>query len=163
MKKMFCLVLAALTLLLAGCGVSDQEVVDSIPSMIVQSGNIPAQVPAYSYSWTVTDRLGNGASVIADTAHPLEAREDLTTVTLTAGGEVSLHFSRTPDSVTVTYWSAQETDYENGTQLSTTFLDDAFHFTAPETQGQQVYSVTALWSSYDDVSGSVTYAFRTAA
>ncbi len=163
MKKMFCLVLAALTLLLAGCGVSDKEVKDSIPSMMILSGDVPAQIPAYSYSWTVTDRLGNSASMAADTAHPLEAQEDLTTVTLTAGGEVSLYFSKLPDSVTVTYWSAQETDYENGTQLSTTFLDDAFHFTAPETQGQQVYSVTALWSSYDDVSGSVTYAFRTAA
>lgn len=163
MKKILSLLLASLVLLLAGCGVSDQDVKDSIPTLSLDASGSTTEIPAYSYSWTVTNRWGNSASMAADTAHPLEAQEDLTTVTLTAGGEVSLYFSKLPDSVTVTYWSAQETDYENGTQLSTTFLDDAFHFTAPETQGQQVYSVTALWSSYDDVSGSVTYAFRTAA
>ena len=182
MKKILCLLLAALTLLLAGCGVSDQEVKDSIPTLSLEASgmsdqevkdSIPtasleasgsaAEIPAYSYSWTVMDRLGNGTSVIADTAHPLEAQEDLTTVALTAGGEVSLHFSKLPDSVTVTYWSAQETDYENSTQISTTFRNDVFFFTAPEAQGQLVVSITALWSSYDDVSGSVTYAFRTAA
>lgn len=162
MKKIFCLLLASLTLLLAGCGVSDKEVVDSIPTVIIVSGNTPSQIPVHNYSWTITNRWGSSSSVIADTAHPLEAQEDLTAVTLTAGGEMSLYFSKLPDSVTVTYWSAQETDYENGTQVSTTFLNDAFHFTAPEAQGQLVYSITALWSSYDDVSGSVTYAFRTA-
>ena len=163
MKKILCLLLAALTLLLAGCGVSDQEVKDSIPTMVLVSGSTPTQIPAYSYSWTVMDRLGNGASVIADTAHPLEVQDDLTTVTLTAGGEVSLHFSKLPDSVTVTYWSAQQTDYENSTQLEASFLNDAFLFTAPEAQGQLVFSITALWTGYSDVSGSVTYAFRTAA
>ena len=64
---------------------------------------------------------------------------------------------------TPTYWSAQEADYENSTHLETSFLNDAFLFTAPEAQGQLVFSITALWTGYSDVSGSVTYAFRTAA
>ena len=163
MKKILCLILASLTLLLAGCGTSDQEVKESIPTLVIQAKSDIKKIPTFGYSWTVTGQLGNSASLIADTAHPIEAQDDLTTVTLSAGEEVSLRFSRLPDSVTVVYWNAQETNYENSTQLNTTFLDDAFHFTAPEAQGQLVYSITALWSSYDDVSGSVTYAFRTAA
>ena len=116
MKKILCLLLASLTLLLAGCGISDQEVMDSIPTLVIQAKSDIKKLPTFGYDWTVTGRWGNGTSVIADTAHPLEAQEDLTTVTLSAGEEVSLHFSKLPDSVTVTYWSADETDRENSTQ-----------------------------------------------
>ena len=122
-----------------------------------------SKLPTFGYDWTVTGRWGNGTSVIADTAHPLEAQEDLTTVTLSAGEEVSLHFSKLPDSVTVTYWSADETDRENSTQVETTFLDSSFHFIVPEITGQMVILISGTWSSYDDVSGTVNYAFRTAA
>lgn len=163
MKKILCLLLASLTLLLAGCGISDQEVMDSIPTLVIQAKSDIKKLPTFGYDWTVTGRWGNGTSVIADTAHPLEAQENLTTVTLSAGEEVSLHFSKLPDSVTVTYWSADETDRENSTQVETTFLDSSFHFTVPEFTGQMVILISGTWSSYDDVSGTVNYAFRTAA
>lgn len=163
MKKIFSILLASLTLLLAGCDISNQDLMDSIPTLILQSESGVTAVPSFGYDWTVTNRWGNGQSVIADTAHPLDAKEDLTAVTLSTGAEVSLHFSKLPDSVTVTYWSADETNYENGTQLKTTFLNDTFCFTAPKTSGQLVFSITATWSSYDDVSGTIYYAFRTEA
>lgn len=163
MKKILCLLLASLTLLLAGCGISDQEVMDSIPTLVIQAKSDIKKLPTFGYDWTVTGRWGNGTSMIADTAHPLEAQEDLTTVTLSAGEEVSLHFSKLPDSVTVTYWSADETDRENSTQVETTFLDSSFHFIVPEITGQVVILISGTWSSYDDVSGTVNYAFRTAA
>lgn len=162
MKKFLSVLLASLVLLLAGCGVSDQDIKESIPTLTLTSEDIPYSIPAYSYSWTVTDRWGNGSSMAADTAHPLDAQEDLTITALTAGAEVALEFSKTPDSVSVVYWSADETDYENSTQLDTQFLDGAFHFTVPETAGQTVFSITSLWNSYDDVSGTVTYCFTTA-
>ena len=158
MKKFLSVLLASLVLLLAGCGVSDQDIKESIPTLTLTSEDIPYSIPAYSYSWTVTDRWGNGSSMAADTAHPLDAQEDLTITALTAGAEVALEFSKTPDSVSVVYWSADETDYENSTQLDTQFLDGAFHFTVPETAGQMVFSITGL---YDDVSGTVTYCFST--
>lgn len=161
MKKIVSLLLVSLVLLLAGCGVSDQDLKESIPTLTLTSGEASFTIPAYSYSWTLTDRWGNGTSMAADTAHPLEAQADLTIAVLSAG-EASLQFSTTPDSVSVAYWSADETDYENSTQLDTQFLDGAFHFTVPELSGQAVFSVTALWSSYDDISGTVTYSFITA-
>ena len=160
MKKILSVLLASLVLLLAGCGVSDQDIKESIPTLTLTSSETSFTIPAYSYSWTVTDRWGNGSSMAADTAHPLEAQEDLTVAVLSAG-EASLQFSTTPDSVSVAYWDADESDYENSTQLDTQFLDGAFHFTVPELSGQAVFSITALWNSYDDISGTVTYCFIT--
>lgn len=161
MKRILSIFLASLVLLLAGCGVSDQDVKASIPTLTLISGEDSFPIPAYSYSWTVTDRWGNGSSMAADTAHPLEAQEDLTTVVLTDRTTASLQFSKTPDSVSVVYWNAEETDYENSTQIEVEFMDGAFHFAFPESTDQMVFSITALWSSYDDVSGSVSYVFRT--
>lgn len=184
MKKILCLLLAALTLLLAGCGVSDQEVVDSIPTLSLEASGsgasdqdvkdaIPAlsletggngvEIPAYSYSWTVTNRLGRGASIIADAVHPLDAQADLPTVALSGGETASLYFSLVPDSVTVTYWGAQETDHENSAQVETAYLNDTFRFTTPEAEGPLVFQITAQWTGYQDVSGTVSYAFTTAA
>ena len=76
MKKILCLLLASLTLLLAGCGISDQEVMDSIPTLVIQAKSDIKKLPTFGYDWTVTGRWGNGTSVIADTAHPLEAQND---------------------------------------------------------------------------------------
>ena len=163
MKKTLCLLLAALMLLLAGCAPSHQEVMDSIPTLMVLAGNAPAQVPTCGYDWTVTNRLGRGASIIADAVHPLDAQADLPTVALSGGETASLYFSLVPDSVTVTYWSAQETDYENSAQVETAYLNDTFRFTTPEAEGPLVFQITAQWTGYQDVSGTVSYAFTTAA
>ena len=162
MKKMLFILLAALMLLPAGCGVSDQDLMDSIPTLFVQSEKDIKKTTAFGYDWSMTDRWGRSSSVIADTAHPLEAQENLTAVSISSEADVALYFSKIPDSVTVTYWSADDTNQENGTQVKTTFHDSAFHFTAPEISGQIVVLVNASWTSYDDVSGSVSYAFRTA-
>ena len=160
MKKILSVLLASLILLLSGCGVSDQDIKESIPTLTLTSGEASFTIPAFSYSWTLTDRWGNGSSMAADTAHPLDAKADLGLVVLSAG-EASLQFSKAPDSVDIIYWSADETDYENSTQLDSEFLDGAFHFTVPELSSQAVFSITALWNSYDDVSGTVTYCFST--
>ena len=163
MKKTLCLLLAALMLLLAGCAPSHQEVMDSIPTLMVLAGNAPAQVPTCGYDWTVTNRLGRGASIIADAVHPLDAQADLPTVALSGGETASLYFSLVPDSVTVTYWGAQETDHENSAQVETAYLNDTFRFTTPEAEGPLVFQITAQWTGYQDVSGTVSYAFTTAA
>ena len=163
MKKTLCLLLAALMLLFAGCAPSHQEVMDSIPTLMVLAGNAPAQVPTCGYDWTVTNRLGRGASIIADAVHPLDAQADLPTVALSGGETASLYFSLVPDSVTVTYWGAQETDHENSAQVETAYLNDTFRFTTPEAEGPLVFQITAQWTGYQDVSGTVSYAFTTAA
>ena len=168
MKKILSLLMASLVLLLAGCGVSDQDVKDSIPTLSLETSGSTTEIPAYSYSWTVTNRWGNSASMVADTAHPLEAQDDLTSLTLTAGAEAVLTFSKIPDSVSVVFWRADETDYESSTQVEATYRDGSFVFTVPGADDgstgseAMVYSVTALWNSYDNVSGTVTYAFTTA-
>ena len=163
MKKTLYLLLAALMLLFAGCAPSHQEVMDSIPTLMVLAGNAPAQVPTCGYDWTVTNRLGRGASIIADAVHPLDAQADLPTVALSGGETASLYFSLVPDSVTVTYWGAQETDHENSAQVETAYLNDTFRFTTPEAEGPLVLQITAQWTGYQDVSGTVSYAFTTAA
>ncbi len=163
MKKTFSILILCLTLLLAGCGVSSQDVMDSIPALTLESGSNSTTLPSFGYEWTVTNQWGNSNSIIADTVHPLESQETLTTVSLSSGAEVTLTFSKIPDSVTVTYWSADETDLENSTQVETSFLDNSFHFTVPEITGQIVVLISGSWTSYDNVSGTVSYAFRTVA
>ena len=163
MKKALCLLLTALMLLLAGCAPSQQEVMDSVPTLMILAGNVPAQVPTCGYDWTVTNRLGRGASIIADAVHPLDAQADLPTVALSGGETASLYFSLVPDSVTVTYWGAQETDHENSAQVENSYLNDTFRFTTPEAEGPLVFQITAQWTGYQDVSGTVSYAFTTAA
>ena len=48
MKKILCLLLASLTLLLAGCGISDQEVMDSIPTLVIQAKSDIKKLPTLS-------------------------------------------------------------------------------------------------------------------
>lgn len=157
------LLLLALALLLAGCGVSDQDLLDSIPTMTIDAGRYRYQIAAGGYDWTTTDRFGGSTSAITDAAHPLQVIDDLMEVDLTGGEQAALRFSRTPDAVEVTYWSAGDSVGSDGTTLETAFLDDAFLFTAPEAEGQLVFQVTARWTSYEDVSGTVSYPFVTPA
>lgn len=156
------LLLLALALLLAGCGVSDQDLLDSIPTMTIDAGRYRYQIAAGGYDWTMKGRFGS-ASAGTDAAHPLQAIDDLMEVDLTGGEQAALRFSRTPDAVEVTYWSAEDSMGSDGTTLETAFLDDAFLFTAPEAEGQLVFQVTARWTSYEDVSGTVSYPFVTPA
>ena len=47
--------------------------------------------------------------------------------------------------------------------METAYLNDTFRFTTPEAEGPLVFQITAQWTGYQDVSGTVSYAFTTAA
>ena len=77
MKKILSVLLASLILLLSGCGVSDQDIKESIPTLTLTSGEASFTIPAFSYSWTLTDRWGNGSSMAADPIVQYMSREQL--------------------------------------------------------------------------------------
>lgn len=164
-RTKYAILLLILSLVLTGCGVfapSEQDLRDSIPTLSLTAGRYRYQIPTGGYDWTLTNRFGGSASAITDTAHPLQAVDDLMTVSLTGGETVTLAFSRTPDTVEVTYWSVGDEVGSQGTSLETSFLDDAFLFTAPKETDDLVFQITAQWTSYEDVGGTVSYPFTTA-
>ena len=164
-RTKYAILLLILSLVLAGCGAftpSEQELQDSIPTLSLTAGRYRYQIPTGGYSWSVYNRFGSGSHMATDTAHPLQAVDDLTAVSLTGGETVTLTFSRTPDTVEVTYWSVGDEVGSQGTSLETSFLDDSFLFTAPEETTDLVFQITAQWTSYEDVGGTVSYPFTTA-
>lgn len=163
-RTKYAILLLILSLVLTGCGVftpSEQELQDSLPTLSLTAGRYRYQIPTGGYSWSVYNSFG-GTSSIADAAHPLQAVDDLTTVSLTGGETVTLVFSLVPDAVEVTYWSVGDEVGSQGTSLETSFLDDSFLFTAPEETTDLVFQITAQWTSYEDVGGTVSYPFTTA-
>ena len=166
-KRLFTrlVLLLGLAALLSGCGASkmtEEDLLASIPTLTLWIGDQSTSIPTYGYSWTYV--VGDeGQSVIADTAHPLQVVEDLTRVSAPAGSTVEMDFSLLPDSVTITYWTADQAgsappDAE-GETLESFFSNGQFLFTAPERDQDLVVMVRGKWTGYQDVSGSVSYAF----
>lgn len=78
-----------------------------------------------------------------------------------AGSIVGMDFSRLADSVTITCWGADQAGDPGaeGRDLESSFSNGLFYFTPPESDQDLILMVRGKWTSYDDVSGSVSYAF----
>ena len=64
MKKTFSILILCLTLLLAGCGVSSQDVMDSIPALTLESGSNSTTLPSFGYEWTVTNQWATATALL---------------------------------------------------------------------------------------------------
>lgn len=164
MKKRFFAALAlllGLTAVLSGCSArraAEEYLMASIPTLTLRIGDRPTSIPIYGYSWTL--QVGaRGQSAGADTAHPLQVVEDLTKVSASAGSTVGMDFSRLADSVTITCWGVDQAGDPGaeGRDLESSFSNGLFYFTPPESGQDLVLWVQGSWTSYDDVSGSVSY------
>ena len=166
MKKCFFAVLAlllGLTAVLSGCSArraAEAVLIASIPTLTLRIGDRSTAIPIYGYSWTLqVGAMGQSSHV--DTAHPLQVVGDLTKVSTSAGSTVGMDFSRLPDSVSITCWDVDQAGDPSaeGRDLESSFSNGLFYFTPPESGQDLVLWVQGSWTSYDDVSGSVSYGF----
>ena len=163
MKRIAALILTLSFLLsLSACGhLSNKDLQATAPAMTVSDGG-QQTVPASGSggNWTY-----KGQSFVADGLHPLQALDTLSensALSAYAGTNVFLSFSVLPDSVTVTYWPADESvgdSIPEGRTREVTFNNDLFSFAVPEGTGNIVLLAQAEWSSYSDRSGSMSYGF----
>ncbi len=166
MKRRFfaaLVLLFGLTAALSGCSApkpAEEDLMASIPTLTLWIGERSASIPTYGYSWTREVGAG-GQSVGVDTAHPLQVVEDLTGVSVPTGSTIGLGFSLLPDSVAITCWGVDQAGDPGaeGQDLESSFSNGLFYFTPPESGQELVLWVQGNWTSYDDVSGSVSYAF----
>ena len=163
MKKVIALILTFCFLLsLSACGhLSSEELQATIPTMTVSAGSQQTATASSSGGdWTY-----KGQSLAVDALHPLQALDTLSensALSAYAGTEVHMSFSVLPDSVTVTYWPADESvgdSIPEGRTTEVTFNNDLFSFAVPEGTGNIVLLAQAEWSSYSDRSGSMSYGF----
>mgnify|MGYP001047785663 FL=1 len=157
MKKKMTACALLLLLLLTACG-QKPSLQETIPTLsLTAGGGRTAPVNAYDYSW----QSGREA-VVVDTAHPLQTIETLPGVTVPAGASIGMRFSRLPDRVIVACWPESMAETSSPWQeqeLESTFVNNLFTFTPPESEENLIFLVHGYWDSYEDVSGSVGYAF----
>lgn len=159
MKKIASILALCLLLALTACGkMSNEELMATVPTLTANSGSQQVMASANGGSWTC-----KGQSFVADGLHPLQALDTLSTesnLSASAGAAVNLSFSVLPDSVTVTYWSADAPvgdTIPEGQTVETSFNNNLFSFTLPEQN--VVVQIEAQWTSYSDMSGSFGYGF----
>ena len=163
MKKFAAFILTFCFLLsLSACGhLSSEELQATVPTMTVSAGSQQtAQASSFGGNWTY-----KGQSFVADALHPLQALDMLSensALSAYAGMEVSMNFSVLPDSVTVTYWSADASvgdSIPEGQTTEVSFNNNLFSFDIPTGNGDIVLLAQAEWNSYSDQSGSMSYGF----
>lgn len=163
MKKVtvFILVLCCM-LSLSACGhLNNDELRATIPTMaVVAAGSQQAASSISGGDWTY-----KGQSLAVDALHPLQSLDTLSAdsaLSASAGSEIFLNFSVLPDSVTVMYWSADESANDSipeGQTAEVSFNNNLFSFTVPAGSGDLVLQAQAAWNSYSDRSGSMGYGF----
>jgi len=163
MKKITTFILALCFLLsLSACGhLSSEELQATVPTMTVSAGGQQTvRASSGGGNWTYS-----GQSFVADTLHPLQALDVLSensALSAYAGTEVHMSFSVLPDSVAVTYWSADEASGDSipeGQTAEVSFNNNLFTFAVPDGSGDLVLSAQAEWNSYSDRSGTMSYGF----
>ena len=162
-KSIFVIALGCLLLALSACGMSDEELRATIPQMVAISGSQQALAAAGSGNWTYQKN-----SLAIDAVHPLQDEETLTalsessSLSATAGEEVGMFFGVSPDSVAVTYLP-KDTDVSNGIPegeaIDVDFGSDIFYFIMPEAGQDVIVTAKAVWNSYSDQSGTLSYSF----
>jgi hypothetical protein len=187
MKKMLLVMLAMLCLVaLAGCGSktveSDApEALKIVPTLTVHCGENSTEALTGTQEWWYDNGDGSKTSFIADSLHPLQCKEYMTPLTILPSTQSSqpitarLEFSVIPDSITARRWSV-DSFYGPGEPVDDGYYDVLIYTLEPEggtddvrqffielPYGDYVYEVTALWESYEQFGGEVSYGFYTEA
>ena len=134
MKKAIVL-FVALALILVGCS-------DRPPVPKLTAGNIDIPVVMGSYSWKSFAK-----HVVADAPGPADLLKGTTPVSVEPGAEVLVKFSPKPDKLIWSRWAGNETVEQ--VEL------DSNKLTLPEEKGVYIYSIRAVWGTYN----SGMYAF----
>ena len=187
MRKILCAMLAVLCLAaLAGCGSKTvesnvPEVLKTVPTLTVHCDENSTEGLQGTHEWWYDNGDGTQTSFIADSLHPLQCKEYMTPLTIQPSPysahlpQARLEFSVVPDKVSARSWSVdafcsegEPVDDGHYEVLVYTLepegdTEDVRQFFMELPYGGYVYEVTALWESYEDFGGEVSYSFYTEA
>lgn len=144
--------------------VTDDVVLSEPPALTVATRQQSATAWRGTYSWDKDEGNGTHTGVEADSAHPLDVRNELPGISCwpdeissSKSNEVTLLFSVEPVEVTVRCWErAQWAD--NTAAGENVSVSHSERFTFELSEGDYIYEVTAKWEQ-ERYSGTAYYAF----
>ena len=187
MKKLHSLLLAVLCLVaLTGCQSktveSDvSEALKTVPVLTVRCGENSVEALQGPQEWWYDNGDGTKTSFITDSLHILACKDYMTPLAIAPSTysahlpQARLEFSAVPDSITARSWSV-DAFYGPGEPVDDGYYDVLVYTLEPEggtddvrqfflemPYGDYVYEVTAVWDSYEQFGGEVSYGFYTEA
>ena len=187
MKKMLCAMLAVLCLVaLAGCGSTTMEsdapeALKIVPTLTVHCGENSVEALTGAQEWWYDNGDGSKTSFITDSLPVLACKDYMKPLVLAPSTKscqqltANLHFSVLPDTVTARRWSV-DSFYGPGEPVDDGYYEVLIYTLEPEggtddvrqffmelPYGGYVYEVTAVWESYEQFGGEVSYGFYTEA
>ena len=187
MKKMLLVMLAVLCLVaLAACGSKTvesnaPEALKIVPTLTVHCGENSTEALTGAQEWWYDNGDGSKTSFIADSLPILACKEYMTPLTILPSPysahlpQARLEFSVIPDSITARRWSV-DSFYGPGEPVDDGYYEVLIYTLEPEggtddvrkfymemPYGGYVYEVTAVWESYEQFGGEVSYGFYTEA
>ena len=188
MKKLLCMVLTVLCLgALAGCQSktveSDApEILKTVPTLTVHCGENSVEALTGTQEWWYDNGDGTQTSFIADSLHPLQCKEYMTLLTILPSTQTEqtliarMEFSDGPDKIIAARRWSVDSFYGPGEPVDDGYYevliytlepeggtDDVLQFFMDLTYGGYVYELTAVWESYEQFGGEVSYSFYTEA
>lgn len=188
MKKLLCAILAVLCLTaLAGCGSETvesnvPEVLKTVPTLTVHCGENSTEALTGTQEWWYANGDGTQTSVIADSLHPLQCKEYMTPLAILPSTQSSqpttarLEFSVVPDKIIAARRWSVDSFYSEGEPVDEGYYEVLVYILEPEggtddvrqffldlVYGGYVFEVTAVWESYEQFGGEVSYSFYTEA
>ena len=185
MKKMLLVMLAVLCLVaLAGCGSTTvesnaPEALKIVPTLTVHCGENSTKALTGAQEWWYDNGDGTKTSFITDSLPILACKDYMTPLTILPSTQSAqpttarLEFSVIPDSITARRWSV-DSFYGPGEPVDDGYYDVLIYTLEPEGDtddvrqffmelpyGDYVYEVTAVWESYEQFGGEVSYGFYT--
>lgn len=152
-------------------------IINTPPELHIVCANERVTALKGTYSWEYRNEDGTYTGVEADSAHPLECKEDMPDVGIVYATTSALHprqaylqFDMIPAEVVVRYWSEEEWNNVSAESkelevLATEvdFADGSFttSYSVELLEGNYIYEVTAKWSGSEEYSGTVHYSFYT--
>lgn len=147
------------------------------PELVVVCGEERITALKGTYSWEYSNEDGTCTGVEADSAHPLECKENMPDVGIIYATTSALHprrayleFDVVPTEVEIRYWN--EEDWNNTTAESRSLDVQALEIDAADgsystdyivelLEGNYIYEVIAKWSGSEKYSGTAYYSFYT--
>lgn len=179
------LVLVCLTALV-GCGNkleeedSTEEALATVPTLTIHCGENSVEGLNGLREWWYKDRKGETVRFIADSLHPLQCKDYMTPLTILPSTKSSqpttarLEFSVVPDKIIAARRWSVDSFHGPGEPVDDGYYEVLVYTLEPEggtedvrqffmelPYGGYVYEVTALWESYEDFGGEVSYSFYT--
>lgn len=159
MKQILLLSLSAALCLLSACGAQPEapepmEFPEVPPELTVTAREASCTALRGGWSWNYQLEDGSYSGAIADSVHPLEARE-ITPVLETSEPEAALTFALEPDAVAARRWPEEAWGDADAPGEDVSLEGD----TLPLRPGGWLYQVSASWDRMPGFAGDCQYSF----